>query len=92
MPDGPAPPRGRPARRQPASPCVGEGMVLRRVVMQARDVVFFKGVIEASDGLAAVFAERGGDVLVAAPDDRETELDAVLDDLCAELGAVRGPA
>lgn len=92
MPDGSAPSRGRPARRQPASPCVGEGMVVRRVLMQARDVVFFKGVIEASDGLAAVFAEHGGDVLVAAPYDRAAELDAVLEGLCAELGAVRGPA
>ncbi len=79
----------RGARRQPAAPCIGEGMVVRRVLLRAPDVVFFKGVIEASDGLAAVFAEHGGDVLVAAPADRGAELDAVLDDLCAELGAVR---
>ena len=43
------------------APCVGEGMVVRRVLVRARDVVFFKGIIEASEGLAAVFAERGGD-------------------------------
>jgi hypothetical protein len=79
----------RPARRQPASPCIGVGMVTRRVLMPARDVVFFKGVIEASEGLAAVFAEHGGDVLVAAPEDRSAELDGVLADLCAQIGAVR---
>ncbi len=79
----------RAARRQPASPCIGEGMVTRRVVMRAADVVFFKGVIEASEGLAAVFAERGGDLLVAAPENRAAELDGVLADLCAQLGAVQ---
>ncbi len=75
--------------RKPVEPCLGEGMVVRRLILRAPDVVFFKGVIEASDGLAAVFAERGGDLSVAAPRGRESELDAVLDDLCAELKAVR---
>jgi hypothetical protein len=64
-------------------------MVVRRVVLRARDVVFFKGVIEASEGLAAVFGERGGDLSVAAPCDRERELDDLLDALCAEMGAAR---
>jgi hypothetical protein len=75
--------------RKPVEPCLGEGMVVRRLILRAPDVVFFKGVIEASDGLAAVFAERGGDLSVAAPLGRESELDAVLDDLCAELKVVR---
>jgi hypothetical protein len=52
-------------------------MVVRRVVMRARTVVFFKGVVEASEGLAAVYAER------------VRELDSFLDDLCAELCALR---
>ena len=56
--------------RKAVTPCVGDGMVVRRVVMRARDVVFFKGIVEASEGLAAVHAERGGDLLVAAPSDR----------------------
>jgi hypothetical protein len=64
-------------------------MVVRRVVVRAPDVVFFKGVIEASEGLAAVFAESGGDLTVAAPAGRSLELDALLDDLCRELVAVR---
>jgi hypothetical protein len=70
---------------------VGDGRVVRRIVMRARDVVFFKGVVEASDGLAAVFAEHGGDLVVAAPVTRAGELDALLDDLCPELGAMRVP-
>lgn len=75
--------------RKPVPPCVGEGMVVRRVVMRARDVVFFKGVVEASEGLATVFAERGGDLAVAAPAERAGELDALLDELAGELGAIR---
>ena len=64
-------------------------MLVRRIVLPARQVVFFKGVIEASEGLAAVFAERGGDLTVAAPEGRASELDALLDDLCRELGGLR---
>ena len=75
--------------RKAVAPCVGEGMVVRRVVLRAPDVVFFKGVIEASEGLAAVFAESGGDLTIAAPAEREAELDSLLDSLCVELGALR---
>jgi hypothetical protein len=75
--------------RKAVSPCVGPGMVVRQVVLPSREVVFFKGVIEASEGLAAVFAEGGGDLSVAAPSDRAQELDALLEVLCAELGGVR---
>lgn len=75
--------------RVAVAPCIGEGMVVRRVILRACDVVFFKGVIEASEGLAAVFAEGGGDLSVAAPEARAAELDALLDDLCAELQALR---
>ena len=78
--------------RVPVSPCLGEGLVVRRVLMRARDVVFFKGIVEASEGLAAVFAEHGGDLTVATPEARAAELDAFLDELCVELGALRPPA
>jgi len=67
-------------------------MVVFHVIMKAQDVVFFKGIIEASDGLAAVFAEHGGDLIVAAPRDRTVELDAVIAGLCAEIGALRLPS
>jgi hypothetical protein len=63
-------------------------MVVRRILIAARDVVFFKGVIEASDGLAGVFAQGGGDLTVASPVDRTEELDRVLDQLCAEIGGI----
>jgi hypothetical protein len=64
-------------------------MVVRRIVVRASDVVFLKGIVEASEGLAQVFAERGGDLTLASPSGRERELDELVDDLCAELGAMR---
>jgi hypothetical protein len=75
--------------RVAVAPLLGEGLVVRRIVMRSRDVVFFKGVVEASEGLAAVFAEHGGDLVVAAPEARAAELDEVLDALCVELDALR---
>ncbi len=66
-------------------------MAVRHIVLRARDVVFFKGIIEANDGLASVFAERGGELLVASPVERESELDSVLEHLCVELQVLRLP-
>jgi hypothetical protein len=74
-----------PMARKSTPACVGDGMVVRHVVIRARDVVFFKGVIEANEGLAAIFAESGGDLIAAAPEERARELDMLLGDLAAEL-------
>ena len=77
------------SRRQPVAPFVGEGMVVRHLVVRAADVVFVKGIVEAFDGLAQVFAEHGGDLTRAAPTDRTRELDTLVDDLVREVGALR---
>jgi hypothetical protein len=77
--------------RPQLAPLIGEGMVCRRVRIHSRDVVFLKGIVEAMEGLAQVFAEHGGDLTIASPTGRERELDEVLTDLCRELGAVRLP-
>jgi hypothetical protein len=66
-------------------------MVARRVVLRAKDVVLLKGILEASDGLAAVFAEGGGDLTIAAHASREVELDEVLASLRDELSFLSGP-
>jgi hypothetical protein len=75
-----------------AKPLVGVGMVARRVVVRAKDVVFLKGILEASSGLAAVFAESGGDLVVAAHASREVELDETLASLREEVGFLAGPS
>jgi hypothetical protein len=78
-----------PSRRaQAALPLevVGAGMLVRRLRVRPSDVVFVKGLVEASDGLAGVFAEQGGDLMFAAPREREVELAELLADLTEELG------
>lgn len=65
-----------------------EGMVVRKLVVRAKDVVFVKGVVEAHDGLAHVFAEHGGDLELAAAPDREEELDELVRDLARELDGI----
>ena len=74
--------------RRPVAPLVGEGMVTRRLIVRAKDVAFLKGVVEAHDGLAQVFAEGGGDLTLAAPACREAELDELVRDLCDELSGI----
>jgi hypothetical protein len=70
-------------------PFIGEGMVTRRLLVRSEDVVFVKGIIEASEGLAQMFAESGGDLTLASPACRESELEALVCDLVLEQGAVR---
>ena len=62
------------------------GLVVGRLRVAPEHVVFVKGIIEASEGLAGLFAERGGDLTIAAPRDRADELHELLHDLAAELG------
>ena len=68
-------------------------LVSRRLIVRAKDVVFVKGVVEAHDGLAHVFAESGGDLTIAAHTSREDELEELVRDLAKELGGIvaRGP-
>lgn len=65
---------------------VDHDLLLRRLLVQKRDVVFVKGIFEASEGLCCMFAEAGGDLLIAAAHDRKHELDELLADLARELG------
>ena len=51
--------------RVPVPPCVGPGMCVRRALLKPRDVVYVKGLLEAADGLAQLFAEEGGAVTIA---------------------------
>jgi hypothetical protein len=74
--------------RHSVPPLVGEGMITRRLIVRAKDVAFLKGVVEAHDGLAQVFAEGGGDLTIAAPVGREAELDELVRDLARELGGI----
>jgi hypothetical protein len=72
----------------PASPLIDRDLVCRKVLVRDKDVVFVKGIFEASEGLGALFAERGGELIISAPLSRERELDELLADLERELMAV----
>jgi hypothetical protein len=65
---------------------LGAGMVTRNLVVRAPDVVFVKGIVEASEGVAQVFADHGGDLTLAAPADREEELDDLVLELARAVG------
>ncbi len=65
---------------------MGAGMVARSLTVRASDVVFVKGVVEASEGIAQVFAEHGGDLTIAAPLGREEELDGLVRELALATG------
>lgn len=60
-------------------------MVVRRMSVAPAEVVFVKGVVEASDGVAAVFAESGGELSIVSPIGREAELAELLEDLAREV-------
>jgi hypothetical protein len=74
--------------RRPVAPLVGEGMITRRLVVRAKDVAFLKGIVEAHEGLAQVFAEGGGDLTIAAPAGRDAELDELVTDLASEFDGI----
>jgi hypothetical protein len=63
-------------------------MITRRLVVRAKDVAFLKGIIEAHEGLAQLFAEGGGDLTIAAPAGREAALDELVRDLAAEFDGI----
>jgi Domain of unknown function (DUF4911) len=71
----------------PVAPLLDHELTSRRVLVRDRDVVYVKGIFEASEGLGALFAERGGELIISAPLSRARELDEVLSDLQSELQA-----
>jgi hypothetical protein len=65
-----------------------DGLIVRHFFVRNEDVVYVKGIFEASEGLCAMFAERGGELTIVAPVSRSLELDVLLHDLALELGGV----
>jgi hypothetical protein len=91
LPSGPAR-RSQPAgpeRRRRGLPIAetSAGMRVFHVRVQPPDVVYLKSILEASEGLGAIFAERGGDLVVAAPHERGEALAELLADVALEIQA-----
>ena len=70
---------------RPVQPLLGEGLVSRDIDVDVADVVFVRAHLEASEGLALMFAEHGGELTLAAPTSREADLDAFIVDLAEEM-------
>lgn len=62
------------------------GLVAHRLEVPPREVVFVKSIVEASEGLASIFAESGGSLTIASPIEREAALRELLADLAHETG------
>ena len=69
------------ALREPAE------LVERKIRVASELVVLVKGICEASEGLCAMFAERGGELVLAAPRSRARELDELICDFKNDFGA-----
>jgi hypothetical protein len=75
---------------------VGDDQFQVRVRMREPDVVYVKSILEASEGLGAIFAEPrsaanrssrdGGTVVIAGPRSRAAELAQLIADVKEELG------
>jgi hypothetical protein len=73
-----------------------EGPLVRwQITVPIRDIVFVKGIFEASEGIGAVLAAPraryaaradGGALTVVAPESLAHEVAALLEDLRAEMG------
>jgi hypothetical protein len=72
----------------PTAPLLDADLIARHVDVRTEDVVYVKGIFEASEGLGALFAEQGGELVIATPRSRVRELDELLTDLSDEIGAV----
>ena len=82
----------------PAQPTDGEalvgeasrdGLICRYVVVRPRDVVYVKGIVEASRGIATLHADSGGELLLVTTPCQLAGLEQLLDDLTTEIGLRR---
>jgi hypothetical protein len=62
-------------------------LVERKIRVASELVVLVKGICEASEGLCAMFAEEGGELVLAAPRSRERELDELIRDFKNDFAA-----
>ncbi|MBW2525722.1 MAG: DUF4911 domain-containing protein [Deltaproteobacteria bacterium] len=61
----------------------------RHVTVRPSDVVFVKGIVEASRGIATLHADAGGELVLVTTPSLVDELDRLIDDLVDEIGLRR---
>lgn len=68
-----------------AEELLGPQLSIRKLSVEPRDVVYVKGIAQASDGLCCVFSDGGGNLVLACAEDRAADLQQLIDDLTIEL-------
>jgi hypothetical protein len=66
-------------------PLLGEGLRVRQIVVRSSDVLLVRAHLEASEGLGNLFAEQGGELMLATTEEQLPELDRFIEDLAAEM-------
>jgi hypothetical protein len=67
----------------------GKGLAVCELEVSPLDVVYVKSVVEASEGLANVFAESGGRITLASPPDRAHALFELATDVVRDCEGAR---
>ncbi len=62
-----------------------DGMVQRRIVVPPEQVVYVMAIVEASEGLALVLAEHGGELTLLCTPEQQGRLDELIADLQQEI-------
>ncbi len=68
------------------APLLGEGLTSVALSVPASEVVYVRALLEAHDGLATMFAQRGGELVLATTESQAAELAWFVEQLEAELG------
>jgi len=74
-----------------AESLLGPWLTTRKLVVHPKDVVFVKSIVQASDGLCCVFSDGGGELTLAAAEDRAADLQRLVEDLQVELETAGTP-
>lgn len=69
-------------------PHIDDDQLVWTRIRVSKDVGYVRGILEASEGLACMFAEKGGDLMLVAPVSQQARLDEIVEDLRVELGAI----
>jgi hypothetical protein len=62
-------------------------MIARELHVARRDVVLVKTLVESYEGVASVFGEEGGALVLASPAERAAELDEIVSAVVDLVGA-----
>ena len=68
-----------------AEPLDGEGLISRKLRLKDADVVWLRGVLDAYEGLAGLYGDGSGVIVLSTPVSRAQELDSFLEDIRGEI-------